>query len=144
MSAVIESPMTFSLARTLSISLLNCASASARPGTAPKIRWPSTNATLADCARAVGTSTREAASAIAPPVRVLMKTPRLKNVAKSEMRLPARIRPALRVQFVEAIGLVEPQWPERGYNRDSDSRAFIQPRRVELPGAGPQVAGIQK
>src|SRR5580704_5593599 len=144
MSAAIESLITFSRARTLSISLLNCASASVRPGTEPKIRCPSTKATRVVCAFADGTarSTKQAASPIAPPVRVRMNTPRLENVAQSEMCLPARCWPALRIELVESVSLVERQWPERGNDRDSDAGALVQPRRVEFPWAGPQVAGI--
>src|ERR1700694_392694 len=64
----------------------------------------------------------------------------LEEVAELEVQFPAWIGPAVDVDPVEPIGVVDAEGAERRDDGSPDSRAAEQAGRVELRGPGPHVA----
>src|SRR5688572_10235665 len=66
----------------------------------------------------------------------------LEQLTESEMQYPLRVRTAVPVQTIEAVAVIEPEWPERGDRGNADAGTSEEPGRVELSGGRVHVADI--
>ena len=58
------------------------------------------------------------------------------------MQLPLRVGATERVTPIEAIGIIDAQWPERRHGAETDAGTPEEPRGIEVPWARPEIARI--